>query len=125
MGDVTPKGYPFPVGTDRVMDGDDAIEALAVTIDGKLPYAVWVGSVTVPVNNTQAASAIVTIPAGRFPVAPRLTSTVRNTSVWFSYTQSISATSVTVGVRTTGAAATANIPVDFYAVCMMHDGSDG
>lgn len=34
MGGFTPdKGYPFPVGTDRVMDGDDAIHALAQTVD--------------------------------------------------------------------------------------------
>lgn len=34
MGSVTPKfGYPYPVGTDRVMDGDDAIAALATAIE--------------------------------------------------------------------------------------------
>jgi len=34
MGSTTTKGYPYPVGTDRVMDGDDAIKALAEAIDG-------------------------------------------------------------------------------------------
>lgn len=34
MGSTTSKGYPFPVGTDRVMDGDDAIQALAEAING-------------------------------------------------------------------------------------------
>jgi hypothetical protein len=33
MGDTTTNGYPFPVGTDRVMDGDNAIEALAEAVD--------------------------------------------------------------------------------------------
>jgi len=33
MGSTTSKGYPFPVGTDRVMDGDDAIKALAEAVD--------------------------------------------------------------------------------------------
>lgn len=33
MGSTTTKGYPYPVGTDRVMDGDDAIKALAEAID--------------------------------------------------------------------------------------------
>ena len=30
---TTPKNYPYPVGTDRVMDGDDAIHNLAIAID--------------------------------------------------------------------------------------------
>jgi hypothetical protein len=34
MGSTTSKGYPYPVGTDRVMDGDDAIKALAEAVNG-------------------------------------------------------------------------------------------
>lgn len=30
---TTPNGLPYPVGTDRVMDGDDAIRALALGVD--------------------------------------------------------------------------------------------
>jgi len=33
MGSTTTKGYPYPVGTDRVMDGDDAIAALAQAVE--------------------------------------------------------------------------------------------
>lgn len=33
MGGTTTKGLPFPTGTDRVMDGDDAIAALAQALD--------------------------------------------------------------------------------------------
>lgn len=33
MATTTAKGYPYPVGTDRVMDGDDAIKALAEALD--------------------------------------------------------------------------------------------
>src|SRR5262245_21823500 len=34
MGSTTPtNGLPYPVGTDRVMDGDDAIAALALALD--------------------------------------------------------------------------------------------
>lgn len=33
MGDTTEHGLPYPVGTDRVMDGDNAIQALAEAID--------------------------------------------------------------------------------------------
>lgn len=34
MGSTTPNGYPFPVGTDLVMDGDNAMQALAEAVDG-------------------------------------------------------------------------------------------
>ena len=33
MGDTTTHGFPYPVGTDRVMDGDNAIQALAEYTD--------------------------------------------------------------------------------------------
>jgi len=36
MGGVTAKGFPYPSGTDRVADGDNAIQALASTIDAYL-----------------------------------------------------------------------------------------
>jgi hypothetical protein len=44
MGSNTPNGLPYPVGTDRVMDGDDAIKALALALDTgsgwvAIPYA--------------------------------------------------------------------------------------
>lgn len=41
----TAKGYPYPVGTDRVMDGDDAIKALAEAIeaDANVSRATTVG----------------------------------------------------------------------------------
>ena len=36
MGDTTTHGAPFPIGTDRVMDGDNAIQALAEWVDAAL-----------------------------------------------------------------------------------------
>lgn len=35
---LTPGGLPYPVGTDKVVDGDDAIKALAIAVDTR-PYA--------------------------------------------------------------------------------------
>lgn len=32
----TPKGFPYPLGTDRVMDGDDAIHSLATFTDTRV-----------------------------------------------------------------------------------------
>lgn len=36
MGGVTARGFPYPVGTDRVADGDNAMQALASSIDAYL-----------------------------------------------------------------------------------------
>lgn len=36
MGSTTTHGLPYPVGTDRVMDGDNAMQALAEAVDAHL-----------------------------------------------------------------------------------------
>lgn len=36
MGSTTTHGLPYPVGTDRVMDGDNAMQALAEAVDAQL-----------------------------------------------------------------------------------------
>lgn len=41
MGGTTTHGLPFPTGTDRVMDGDDAIKALAEAVDASLWGTAW------------------------------------------------------------------------------------
>src|SRR5262245_7444184 len=39
MGSTTPVlALPYPVGTDRVMDGDNAIQALAEAVEAKLGF---------------------------------------------------------------------------------------
>lgn len=71
---TTSKGYPYPEGADLVMDGDDAIKALAEAIDEKLPYAVAAGRVTltnVAANATKSTT--VALPAGRFRGDPMVT----------------------------------------------------
>jgi hypothetical protein len=47
---TTNKGYPYPEGTDLVMDGDNAIKALADTINYKLPFAIWAGRVSMSLS---------------------------------------------------------------------------
>lgn len=83
---TTPKGYPYPVGSDLVMEGDDAIQALAETIDRRLPAAMWAANVTVP-NATGTKAVSVTFPSGLFEVAPIVvigprTSAPQNRSMW-------------------------------------------
>jgi len=43
---TTGQGLPYPVGTDRVADGDNAIQALAQWLDNSLCF----GAVTIPAN---------------------------------------------------------------------------
>jgi hypothetical protein len=71
MSGTTIKGYPYPTGTDRVADGDNAIQALAEKIDTVAPFAIAAG--TVPITPPPApggVSTAITFPASRFTQAP-------------------------------------------------------
>ena len=75
MGSVTSLGYPYPIGTDRVMDGDNAIQALAERINSHVGVlASGVVPVTIATAGT-VGTAAVTFPVGRFTVAPNVTVT--------------------------------------------------
>lgn len=74
MGSTTPVlKLPYPVGTDRVMDGDNAMQALAERIEARLPYghlgsAVKVGNsagISTTLTDVAGLSVNVTVPAGR------------------------------------------------------------
>jgi hypothetical protein len=73
-------GFPYPVGTDRVTDGDNAIEALARGVETQLsgggatvssPYRMHANQATItnPASNTGVTLAV-TFPVGRFTIAP-------------------------------------------------------
>ena len=71
----TPKGYPYPLGTDRVMDGDDAIHNLATAVETKLGVAT-AGTVNVNVvTGGTPASVAVTFPVGLFSATPNVVTT--------------------------------------------------
>lgn len=61
----TPNGLPYPLGTDRVMDGDDAIKNLATGIRATQ------GIVTMPAG-TGGRTLAITFPAGLFTVPPAI-----------------------------------------------------
>ena len=66
----TAKGYPYPLGTDRLMDGDDSIHSLATAVETLLGVA---ASGTVVVTLTTGAftgNTAITFPVGRFATAP-------------------------------------------------------
>lgn len=96
---TTAKGYPYPEGTDLVMEGDDAIEALAQAIDSKLPYAVYAAGVDIRVAAGSATgSGTLTYPSGTFSQAPITTVTITN-SYWTPGLGSRTATSVQINIR--------------------------
>ena len=114
----TPKGYPYPVGTDRVTDGDDAIHNLASAVDTKLGVATS-GRVDTPIPgalNVQTSVAV-TFPAGLFTVAPNLVATAgggapQQAAVSWS---AVTTTGVTLwGVRLSGSLTATTIC--YYAV---------
>jgi hypothetical protein len=68
---TTPKGYPYPLGTDRVMDGDDSIQALASAVDTKVGlFASGYVASPVPGSLNTPVSVAVTFPAGLFSANP-------------------------------------------------------
>lgn len=80
----TAKGYPYPLGTDRLMDGDDAIKALAEAIDARIGV-VAAGSVSVPVSSGSATGTVaVTFPVGRFTAVPLVTGTYQGSNIAWS-----------------------------------------
>jgi hypothetical protein len=80
----TPKGYTYPIGTDRVMDGDDSIKTLAEQIDVYLGKAA-AGNAPVPVAAGSAVGNLaVTFPVGRFTATPFITGMYFGTNVSWS-----------------------------------------
>jgi hypothetical protein len=117
----TPRGYPYPVGTDRVMDGDDAIHNLATAVDTRLGVSAT-GTVTHPFNNATQSVVAVTFPAGRFvnpPVAVLQSLIVGAgagaSGMWLRLNGAPTATGFS-SVLNTGAAQTATFTAYWHAV---------
>jgi hypothetical protein len=72
MGSTTPKfAIPYPVGTDRVMDGDNAMQAIAERVEALLSARHQVGLVTVNLVGVQFTFSTVVFPTG-FTKIPRV-----------------------------------------------------
>lgn len=86
---TTPNGLPYPVGTDRVMDGDDAIKALATAI------RVFSTTVTVNLSTSPTAAILVTFPAGLFTAPPVVVGFMNGagTTAWRGGANTVTATS--------------------------------
>lgn len=118
MGSTTVDGLPYPVGTDRVMDGDDAMKALAEALTGRSArVATGSGSITGAANVVRALA--ITFPVGRFTAPPVVIVAIRGgvatgTPPFSAWTGAAVTTS---GATLNGSASTTNpIPVDWIAV---------
>lgn len=97
MPGATSHGYPYPLGTDRVADGDNAIHDLAQKVNDQLgAMASGLANVTITAIDT-VANVSVTLPVGRFLSAPQVVATSfgGTTPGYASTTYSISSASAT------------------------------
>lgn len=116
----TAKGLPYPSASDPVANGDDAIKALAEAVDDKA------GMVSGSVNVTATASAsgvqAVVFPVGAFTAPPKVVVTVTaaisgSVSTWYAIALNVTAAGFNATIiMKTGAAASAQITVDWIAV---------
>lgn len=87
MTGTTPKGYPYPTGSDRVQDGDNAIQALAQAVNDRaiqhrghggnldaggtaqpsLPATLFIITGRVTVNFVSSVGTPIVFPGGGFP----------------------------------------------------------
>lgn len=120
MGSTTTDGLPYPVGTDRVMDGDNAMQALAEALTGRSArVATGVASITGAANVVRNLA--ITFPVGRFTVAPIVLVVIRGGvatgtpafSAWCAAAPAVT----TAGCTLQGSSTSANaIPVEWLAV---------
>lgn len=94
----TPKGYPYPLGTDRVTDGDDAIHNLATAVDTLLGVAAS-GIAVLPAPSAAGvnSSLAITFPVGRFTQPPQVL-TAAGQSTAAPITSGVSSVATTGGV---------------------------
>jgi hypothetical protein len=124
---TTRAGLPYPVGTDRVMDGDDAIRGLAERLDGSagalasVPYAMACGQSNIAISAAVSGQVAITFPAGRFSQAPVVQMTCNSAGVNNMYGLRMTGPPGVSGftaVANLAASGSATIPVGWLAIQM-------
>ena len=120
MGSTTKKGLPYPIGTDRVMDGDNAIQALAEAVDvGK---GIVFGTVNCVATNSASGQGVITFPVGAFTAPPVVVAMPNgivsgSQSVWYANATAVTATGCNINIlHRDGTSATATLVVAYMAV---------
>lgn len=126
---TTPKfAIPWPDGTERVMDGDNAMGAIANKVDGLgIAFAHAAGTVSIVATTVASASAAVTFPVGRFTQVPLvLVSIATNTANWFCASAPATTAGFTAWIlQRDGTTATGTVPVNWHALQMLPGASPG
>jgi hypothetical protein len=101
----TTNGYPYPAGTDRLADGNEAMQALAEAVDAKAGVRASGTAVIPSAALGTVVPLAVTFPAGRFSVAPLVETAalVSNPERAHTSCENVTATGFTLnGCRTSG-----------------------
>lgn len=105
--------FPYPVGTDRVTDGDNAIQALAERNEAILAALFQAGTVVVPVVGQNYTFATVIFPRA-FPGTPIVVATSQ-VGDFFATVGAPNVSGVDVGVFHPAGATTFNVSVQWFA----------
>lgn len=129
---TTPRlAIPYPDGTERVMDGDNAMGAIATKVDGLgLAYAMAVGSSNIVAPGGAASAAVsVTFPVGRFTQPPIVIANVALGTINYVTnvgTPTTSGFTATIFHNTAGTNVGANTyPIHWHAVQMLPGAAPG
>lgn len=71
---LTPGGLPYPIGTDFVVNGDNAIRALAEAVDARVPFRIATGTFNsgAQINIGTTQDHTIQLPVGRFTQPPAI-----------------------------------------------------
>jgi len=131
---TTPRlAIPYPDGNERVMDGDNAMGAIATTLDdlqkAGIPYRISAGSATIAAPGGTANPTVpVSFPAGRFTRSPLVIVTVYGTATYIANITGLTLSGFSAGVfhNTAGTAVPAgSYTVYWIAIQMSLNASDG
>jgi hypothetical protein len=113
----TSLGFPYPLGSDRLMDGDDAIKALADFLNARTGVTAQ-GQFTSAASGTAGAvvTTAVTFPAGRFTAVPAVVCSSGVTDPTNIFVSANAPTTTGVGIRTVRGGGTAGFPVAWIAL---------
>jgi hypothetical protein len=113
----TAKGYPYPLGTDRLMDGDDAIKNLADAVNVKLGVA---ASGFFTAADAASAGAVqttaVTYPVGRFTSPPGVVAQQATTNPTNIFVASYASTTAGFSCRSLRTASVSGVPIYWIAI---------
>jgi hypothetical protein len=117
--------FPYPTGTDRVMDGDNAIAALANAVEDLLeasaiPFRAQAGTAVIAgtVAANAGSSVAVTFAVGRFTATPVLVVTPTSNGYPAASHGGLVATGVTLRIWNPTGTGVSSITMHYYAVQM-------